>query len=262
MGHPDQAPHLHARPGPQAHERPHRTTAREPTPTSQRRTTDASHRAAMKITATKPSSRSLLALGIVALLLVLTSTGGAVAGAMITGKQVKDGTITTKDVKDKTLTSTDLAPATIKALAGKAGSAGAQGSEGPRGPAGQPGATGPAGPQGIAGPVGAAGARGAAGANGLTVVTIRSTSIEPSPTGGAVEVMCHDDERAVSASYETSAVNDGKPSVTSSYPITKEGEAVAGEIPLGSGWYGALSNLSDAPDSIVSGSIAVVCAKP
>jgi hypothetical protein len=75
----------------------------------------------MKLVTTKSSSLSVIGLAVVALLLVLASTGGAVAGAMITGKQIKDGTITTRDVRDKTLTTTDLSPAAVKALSGRTG---------------------------------------------------------------------------------------------------------------------------------------------
>ncbi len=40
-------------------------------------------------------------------LVVVSSTSGAVAGAMITGKQIKDGTVTSADVKDLSLRASD-----------------------------------------------------------------------------------------------------------------------------------------------------------
>jgi hypothetical protein len=62
--------------------------------------------------------------------LLLGSTGGAVAGALITGKQIKDGSLTGKDVKDKSLGSAQLAPATLAQLTGPAGQPGAAGAPG------------------------------------------------------------------------------------------------------------------------------------
>ncbi|GAA4708292.1 hypothetical protein [Nocardioides conyzicola] len=60
-----------------------------------------------------------------AVLLLLGSTGGAVAGSLITSKQIKDNTITTKDIKNKTLTTQDLSSKTVKSLKGKNGKDGA-----------------------------------------------------------------------------------------------------------------------------------------
>lgn len=51
--------------------------------------------------------------------LLLGSTGGAVAGRMITGQQIKNGTVTTKDVKDRSLRTRDLTPAAISAIRGQ-----------------------------------------------------------------------------------------------------------------------------------------------
>ncbi|MDO9455771.1 hypothetical protein [Nocardioides sp.] len=68
--------------------------------------------------------------------LVIGSTTGATAGALVTGAQIKDGTITTRDVKDGTLAVKDVSPAARKALAG------ARGPAGPQGPAGSAAAAG------------------------------------------------------------------------------------------------------------------------
>ncbi|GAA1809081.1 hypothetical protein GCM10009795_062950 [Nocardioides hankookensis] len=68
----------------------------------------------------------------VALLMFLTTTGGAVAGGLITGKKIKDGTITGADIKNKSVGVTDLAPA-ARPVAGPAGPAGTPGDAGPRG---------------------------------------------------------------------------------------------------------------------------------
>jgi hypothetical protein len=59
--------------------------------------------------------------------LLLGSTGGALAGSMITGKQIKDGSLTGKDIKDKSLTSKDLSPAATAALTGSPGAPGVAG---------------------------------------------------------------------------------------------------------------------------------------
>lgn len=56
-------------------------------------------------------SRSTLAsVALVTGVAVFAGTGGAVAGAMITGAQIKDGTVTGVDVKDASLGRADLAP--------------------------------------------------------------------------------------------------------------------------------------------------------
>jgi hypothetical protein len=87
-----------------------------------------------------------------ALLLALGSTGGAVAGALITGKQIKNDTITTVDIKNRTITRADLAGSALPRTGGP-GPAGAPGPVGARGSAGAQGPVGPVGDQGPAGPV-------------------------------------------------------------------------------------------------------------
>lgn len=52
---------------------------------------------------------SPVALALVVVALLLGSTGGAVAGALITGAQIKDGTVTRADIQDGTLTHLDIA---------------------------------------------------------------------------------------------------------------------------------------------------------
>lgn len=77
--------------------------------------------------------------------LLLGSTGGAVAGSMITGRQIKDGTITSADVKDRSLQTKDLSPKAVATLEG------ARGPAGPAGPAGAPGPAGPTTPGAVSG---------------------------------------------------------------------------------------------------------------
>lgn len=80
---------------------------------------------------TKASSRirpTTLTIAAAAGALVLTATGGAVAGTMITGAQIKNGTVTSADLKNRTLRKADLAPATVAQLRGHRGPAGARGS--------------------------------------------------------------------------------------------------------------------------------------
>ncbi|HWU23617.1 MAG TPA: hypothetical protein VN088_18915 [Nocardioides sp.] len=50
---------------------------------------------------------------IVAALIVLASTTGAIAGSLITGAQIKDGTITSADIHNGTVTSADIHDGTI-----------------------------------------------------------------------------------------------------------------------------------------------------
>jgi hypothetical protein len=94
-----------------------------------------------------PRSTPALIIGL-ALLLLLTTTGGAVAGGLITGKKIKDGTITSADVKDKSIAKKDLAASALAAT----------------------GATGPAGPTGATGAAGAAGANGTRGFSAWDVI--------------------------------------------------------------------------------------------
>jgi hypothetical protein len=82
-----------------------------------------------------PRSAPVVAL-VAAGCLLLGSTGGAVAGALITGKQIKDNTVTTKDIKNGSLAVKDLSKKTRSALAGTPGPAGATGPAGAAGPRG------------------------------------------------------------------------------------------------------------------------------
>lgn len=58
---------------------------------------------------------------------VVSSTGGAVAGSLITGKQIKNGSVTGKDIKDQSLKTVDLSTDTVTALQGQTGAPGAPG---------------------------------------------------------------------------------------------------------------------------------------
>ncbi|WP_134740614.1 hypothetical protein [Nocardioides sp. 503] len=78
----------------------------------------------------RPTLPTGLTLAVAAGALVLTATGGAVAGTMITGAQIKNGTVTSADVKDRSLRTADLAPKAVARLRGQ------------QGPKGQPGAPG------------------------------------------------------------------------------------------------------------------------
>jgi hypothetical protein len=69
---------------------------------------------------------ALLAIGC----LFLGSTGGAVAGSLITGKDVKNNSLTGKDIKDKSLGAADLSPEATAALTGPPGAAGPAGKNG------------------------------------------------------------------------------------------------------------------------------------
>ena len=70
---------------------------------------------------------------------MLSATGGAVAGGLITSKLIKNDTIKTVDVKDGTLKAADISSAGKAALRGNAGPAGATGATGATGAQGLPG---------------------------------------------------------------------------------------------------------------------------
>ncbi|WP_134738517.1 hypothetical protein [Nocardioides sp. 503] len=72
----------------------------------------------------KMTPRSVPVLVIAAVCLLLASTGGAVAGSLITGKQIKDNTITSRDIKNRTLTGKDLSKKTVASLKGSQGAPG------------------------------------------------------------------------------------------------------------------------------------------
>jgi hypothetical protein len=72
----------------------------------------------------KTTPRSVPVLVIAAVCLLLASTGGAVAGSLITSKQIKDNTITSRDIKNRTLTAKDLSKKTVTSLKGPQGAPG------------------------------------------------------------------------------------------------------------------------------------------
>ena len=63
----------------------------------------------------------------------VSATTGAVAGSLVTGAQVANGSLTGKDVKDGSLKTADLAAKTRTALTGPPGPTGAVGPAGPPG---------------------------------------------------------------------------------------------------------------------------------
>lgn len=125
--------------------------------------------------------RSLLVLTLVAVL-VLGATGGATAGALITGKKIKDGSVTAVDLRNGTLTGLDVSDASLSA---RSFTAGVVGPEGPEGPVGLPG---PAGPQG------------AAGLRGITVYYARGPVTAP---GAATDlsIPCQGQLKALSGGF-------------------------------------------------------------
>lgn len=58
---------------------------------------------------------SPLAVALVAVAIIFSSTGGAVAGALITGKQIKNGSVTGVDIKDGSLAGRDIKDGSITA---------------------------------------------------------------------------------------------------------------------------------------------------
>jgi hypothetical protein len=96
--------------------------------------------------------KKIIAVTAAAGLLAVGASGGAVAGALLTGADIKNGTIESQDIKNGNVTSRDVANATLKlrdltpalrelvlerAAKGEKGDTGATGPRGPVGPAGQ-----------------------------------------------------------------------------------------------------------------------------
>ncbi|GAA1836143.1 hypothetical protein GCM10009795_096640 [Nocardioides hankookensis] len=129
----------------------------------------------------RPAPRSAIALVAgAAVLLALGSTGGAVAGSLITSKQIKNNTITSADIKNKTIKKKDLSKSALPRTGAK-------------------GATGPRGPQGVAGAQGAVGAQGAQGPAGPITgdlpsgVTLRGAFFLTEPDNSPAGVTSRDD---------------------------------------------------------------------
>ena len=59
------------------------------------------------------SKSGIAAIAVVTGLVLTAGTSGAVAGAMITGKQIKNNTVTTKDIKNNTITGADVADGSV-----------------------------------------------------------------------------------------------------------------------------------------------------
>ncbi len=119
-----------------------------------------------------------LVLALCVLCLVLGATGGAVAGAKITGKQVKNESLTGKDVKDASLTASDIAPGTL---------------------AGQRGPVGPSGAAGAPGSPGAPGTNGTNGVSGLTMTSSTSATIAANTPSPSISKTCAAGKRLLSA---------------------------------------------------------------
>ncbi|GAA5117548.1 hypothetical protein GCM10023339_28560 [Alloalcanivorax gelatiniphagus] len=102
--------------------------------------------------------RVLPAAAVLAAVVAVSASTGAVAGALITGADIKNGSVvsadiknksvTGKDVKDGALSKADLSAATLAELTSGSGQAGPMGLAGPIGPKGD---NGPAGPAGVSG---------------------------------------------------------------------------------------------------------------
>lgn len=118
----------------------------------------------------------------------VTTTTGAMAAKMITGKDIKNGSVTSADIKNDSLRSADIKNGSLsfkdlndKAIAklagqdgkdgvdGQDGQDGLPGEKGEQGEQGLPGEKGDTGAQGPAGPAGPAGANGADGQDGVAL---------------------------------------------------------------------------------------------
>lgn len=78
---------------------------------------------------------------LIALIVAMTASAGAVSYVVSSSKQVKDGALTGKDIKDRSITATDLA-AGLARNQGRKGDSGAAGATGAKGDGGATGAKG------------------------------------------------------------------------------------------------------------------------
>jgi hypothetical protein len=116
------------------------------------------------------------ALIVASVALLLSLTGGAVAGALITGKQIKDNSVATADVtnnslgsvdvKNESITTGDIKNGTLRTVDFASGQL----------------------PEGAPGPAGAPGAQGAPGISGLQIVEVSSASSSSSTR--QIDVSC------------------------------------------------------------------------
>lgn len=90
----------------------------------------------------KIAPRTVMAVIVAVVALVLSAGVGATASMMITGKQITNNTVTTKDIKNRTLKAKDLSLGAKSKLRGPAGATGPQGPAGPAGALGLPGLSG------------------------------------------------------------------------------------------------------------------------
>lgn len=125
----------------------------------------------------KLAPRTVLAVVVAVIALVLSAGAGATASLLISGKQIKNNTVTTADIKNRTLKAKDLSRGAKSKLRG---------------------ATGPAGPQGATGPAGPAGLQGLPGLSGFEVIT--STVSIPGMGGtDSVSAACPAGKKAIAA---------------------------------------------------------------
>ena len=153
---------------------------------------------------------------------VISGTGGAVAGTLITSKQVKDGTIASVDLRDDDVKMVDLdervryeiqktPPPAEWPSQGEQGVPGPQGEAGPQGESGPQGEAGPQGVQGPQGERGEVGPRGPAGADGfVTYQTVQSgwvafgTYANPGALFRSVSAVCPPGTLPTGGGYELS----------------------------------------------------------
>lgn len=129
----------------------------------------------------KIAPRTVMAVIVAVVALVLSAGAGATASLLITGKQIKNSSVTTADIKNRTLKAKDFSRTAKNKLRGPAGATG---------------------PQGATGPAGPAGALGLPGLSGFEVVT-RTLALNVLPLGapasGSVQGACPAGKKAISA---------------------------------------------------------------
>jgi hypothetical protein len=116
-------------------------------------------------------TKTVFALGAVALVLMIVVTASGQVRGLITGRDIRNGSVTSADIRNNSVASADIKNRTILARDLKRSLVRSlRGQRGPRGAAGPTGFAGPAGPAGPAGAKGDKGDKGDAGASALNPV--------------------------------------------------------------------------------------------
>lgn len=173
------------------------------------------------------SRANVATIAIVTGIVLASGTGGAVAGALITGKQIKDGTVTSIDIANGSLTGADVRNGTLGTIDLSATARAAL--KGATGPAGVPGPPGTPGAPGAPGAPGTPGAPGAPASLSAGYTIVQDRGVESVPGGNAVvNVYCPNGSWAVGGG---GAFDQTTAAVSTSVPVKATRDA--GGVPTG-----------------------------